>query len=150
MTQFLKAVHRQSRDNARTPMQWTATTYSGFSNSKPWIPVNPNHTEINVDNQEKDPNSILNYYRKMIDFRKSNPTLIHGSYKDIAPDHPHLYIYLREDEKTRFMVVHNLSDSMIGWAPQDSKYKMVMGNYEKTQDGLLHPWESRVYLLDVT
>ena len=48
------------------------------------------------------------------------------------------------------MVVHNLSDSMIGWAPQDSKYKMVMGNYEKTQDGLLHPWESRVYLLDVT
>ena len=150
MTQFLKAVHRQSRDNARTPMQWTATTYSGFSNSKPWIPVNPNHTEINVDNQEKDPNSILNYYRKIIDFRKSNPTLIHGSYKDIAPDHPHLYIYLREDEKTRFMVVHNLSDSMIGWAPQDSKYKMVMGNYEKTQDGLLHPWESRVYLLDVT
>ena len=150
MTQFLKAVHRQSRDNARTPMQWTATTYSGFSNSKPWIPVNPNHSEINVDNQEKDPNSILNYYRKMIDFRKSNPTLIHGSYKDIAPDHPHLYIYLREDEKTRFMVVHNLSDSMIDWAPQDSKYKMVMGNYEKTQDGLLHPWESRVYLLDVT
>ena len=149
MTQFLKAVHRQSRDNARTPMQWTATTYSGFSNSKPWIPVNPNHSEINVDNQEKDPNSILNYYRKMIDFRKSNPTLIHGSYKDIAPDHPHLYIYLREDEKTRFMVVHNLSDSMIDWAPQDSKYKMVMGNYEKTQDGLLHPWESRVYLLDV-
>ena len=149
MTQFLKAVHRQSRDNARTPMQWTATTYSGFSNSKPWIPVNPNHSEINVDNQEKDPNSILNYYRKMIDFRKSNPTLIHGSYKDIAPDHPHLYIYLREDEKTRFMVVHNLSDSMIDWAPQDSKYKMVMGNYEKTQDGLLHPWESRVYLLDI-
>ena len=149
MTQFLKAVHRQSRDNARTPMQWKATTYAGFSNSKPWITVNPNHTEVNVDNQEKDPNSILNYYRKIIAFRKANTTLIHGSYQDLAPDHPHLYIYLREDEKTRFMVVHNLSDSMIDWAPQDSKYKMVMGNYEKTQDGLLHPWESRVYLLDI-
>ena len=150
MTQFLKAVHRQSRDNARTPMQWTATTYSGFSNSKPWIPVNPNHTEINVDNQEKDPNSILNYYRKMIDFRKSNPTLIYGSYKDIAPDHPHLYIYLREDEKTRFMVVHNLSDSTLNWSPHDTKRRVVMGNYEKVQEGLLNPWESRVYLLDVT
>ena len=149
MTQFLKAVHRQSRDNARTPMQWKATTYAGFSNSKPWITVNPNHTEVNVDNQEKDPNSILNYYRKIIAFRKANTTLIYGSYQDLAPDHPHLYIYLREDEKTRFMVVHNLSDSMIDWAPQDSKYKMVMGNYEKTQDGLLHPWESRVYLLDI-
>lgn len=149
MTQFLKAVHRQSRDNARTPMQWKATTYAGFSNSKPWITVNPNHTEVNVENQEKDPNSILNYYRKIIAFRKANTTLIYGSYQDLAPDHPHLYIYLREDEKTRFMVVHNLSDSMIDWAPQDSKYKMVMGNYEKTQDGLLHPWESRVYLLDI-
>ena len=150
MTQFLKAVHRQSRDNARTPMQWTATTYSGFSNSKPWIPVNPNHTEINVDNQEKDPNSILNYYRKMIDFRKSNPTLIHGSYKDIAPDHPHLYIYLREDEKTRFMVVHNLSDLTLNWSPNDTKREVVMGNYEKVQEGLLNPWESRIYLLDIT
>ena len=149
MTQFLKAVHRQSRDNARTPMQWKATTYAGFSNSKPWIPVNPNHTEVNVDNQEKDPNSILNYYRKIIAFRKANTTLIYGSYQDLAPDHPHLYIYLREDEKTRFMVVHNLSDSTINWAPQDSKYKMVMGNYEKTQEGLLHPWESQVYRLDI-
>lgn len=149
MTQFLKAVHRQSRDNARTPMQWKATTYAGFSNSKPWIPVNPNHTEVNVDNQEKDPNSILNYYRKIIAFRKANTTLIYGSYQDLAPDHPHLYIYLREDKKTRFMVVHNLSDSTINWAPQDSKYKMVMGNYEKTQEGLLHPWESQVYRLDI-
>ena len=149
MTQFLKAVHRQSRDNARTPMQWKATTYAGFSNSKPWIPVNPNHTEVNVDNQEKDPNSILNYYRKIIAFRKANTTLIYGSYQDLAPDHPHLYIYLREDEKTRFMVVHNLSDSTINWAPQDSKCKMVMGNYEKTQEGLLHPWESQVYRLDI-
>lgn len=149
MTQFLKAVHRQSRDNARTPMQWKATTYAGFSNSKPWIPVNSNHTEVNVDNQEKDPNSILNYYRKIIAFRKANTTLIYGSYQDLAPDHPHLYIYLREDEKTRFMVVHNLSDSTINWAPQDSKYKMVMGNYEKTQEGLLHPWESQVYRLDI-
>ena len=149
MTQFLKAVHRQSRDNARTPMQWKATTYAGFSNSKPWIPVNPNHTEVNVDNQEKDPNSILNYYRKIIAFRKANTTLIYGSYQDLAPDHPHLYIYLREDEKTRFMVVHNLSDSTINWAPQDSKYKMVIGNYEKTQEGLLHPWESQVYRLDI-
>ena len=53
------------------------------------------------------------------------------------------------NEKTRFMVVHNLSDSTINWAPQDSKYKMVMGNYEKTQEGLLHPWESQVYRLDI-
>ena len=104
-------------------------------------PVNPNHTEINVDNQEKDPNSILNYYRKMIDFRKSNPTLIHGSYKDLAPDHPHLYIYLREDEKTRFMVVHNLSDSTLNWSPHDTKRKVVMANYEKVQEGLLNPWK---------
>ena len=73
MTQFLKAVHRQSRDNARTPMQWTATTYSGFSNSKPWIPVNPNHTEINVDNQEKDPNSILTITVKSLIFANQIP-----------------------------------------------------------------------------
>ena len=71
MNKFLKAVHWQSRDNARTPMQWNASENAGFTTGKPWIPVNKNYPTINVETAEKEADSILHYYRKMIAFSKS-------------------------------------------------------------------------------
>jgi len=85
MEQFLKAVHWQSRDNARTPMQWDASAQAGFTKGRPWIPVNKNYPSINVEAAEKDSGSILHYYRKMIAFRKAHPTLVYGNFEDVLP-----------------------------------------------------------------
>ena len=78
MDEFIKLVHRQSRDNARTPMQWNNKINAGFSATNPWLIVNPNYEKINVEIQENNPNSILNFYRKMIAIRKTNNVLVYG------------------------------------------------------------------------
>ena len=147
MDQFLKAVHGQSRDNARTPMQWDASPQAGFTQGTPWLAVNENYPTINVAAAEKDPNSILHYYRKIMAFRKANPTLVYGDFTDLLPDHPQLYMYRRWDETTAFLMVHNFSDEAIGWKKPSDQYTFTLGNYSTYLVGELAPWESRVYRL---
>lgn len=78
----MKIANRASRDNARTPVQWSAEKNAGFTTAeKPWFYVNPNYTDINVEAAEKDENSILNYYRKLLKFRKENDVCIYGDFK---------------------------------------------------------------------
>ena len=147
MDQFLKAVHWQSRDNARTPMQWDASMQAGFSTGKPWIPVNENHEQINVAAAENDPNSILHYYRKMIAYRKANPSLVYGHFEDLLPQHPYLFVYKRWDDKGTFLVVHNFRDENTNWEQKELGYKMDIGNYATPSSQFLSPWESRIYRL---
>lgn len=147
MDQFLKAVHWQSRDNARTPMQWDASMQAGFSTGKPWIPVNENHEQINVAAAENDPNSILHYYRKMIAYRKANPSLVYGHFEDLLPQHPYLFVYKRWDDKGTFLVVHNFRDENTNWEQKESGYKMEIGNYATPSSQFLSSWESRIYRL---
>ena len=113
MNKFMKAVHWQSRDNARTPMQWDDTEYAGFSSAKPWIPLNENYTSINVAAADVDQNSILNYYRRVIAYRKDNHTLIYGDFEDINPKHKQIFCYRRWDTDREFLIVHNFSDHVI-------------------------------------
>lgn len=147
MDQFLKAVHWQSRDNARTPMQWDATKQAGFTQGKPWIPVNKNYTQINVAAAENDPNSILHYYRKMIAYRKANPSLVYGHFEDLLPQHPYLFVYKRWDDKGTFLAVHNFRDENTNWEHKESGYTMDIGNYAAPSSHFLLPWESRIYRL---
>lgn len=147
MEQFLKAVYWQSRDNARTPMQWNASKQAGFTAGQPWIPVNENYTHINVEAAENTPDSILHYYRKMIAFRKANPTLVYGDFEDLLPDHSQLYVYRRWDENGHYLVVHNFSDQPISWDKPSEEYRVALGNYSTQKEGQLVPWESRVYRL---
>ena len=147
MEQFLKAVHWQSRDNARTPMQWNASKQAGFTAGQPWIPVNENYTHINVEAAENTPDSILHYYRKMIAFRKANPTLVYGDFEDLLPDHSQLYVYRRWDDNGHYLVVHNFSDQPISWDKPSEEYRVALGNYSTQKEGQLVPWESRVYRL---
>ena len=91
----------KGRDNARTPMQWDDSINAGFSEGKPWIDVNPNYLKINVSSQIDDKDSILNFYRELIDFRTSNDTILKGDYKQILFDDKRLFAYERYlgDEK---------------------------------------------------
>ena len=147
MDDFLKAVHRQSRDNARTPLQWNDPQFAGFSTNKPWIDVNSNYEKINVESEEDNPDSILNYYREIIRIRKNNLTLVYGDFLDLEPDNEKLYIYKRWDKQKTFVVILNFSDEKILCDLNDlSSMILVIGNYKKSvYDGFMDPWEARVY-----
>ena len=145
MNKFMKAVHWQSRDNARTPMQWNDLENAGFSSVKPWIDVHENYKTINVASAEEDPNSILHYYRNVIAFRKDNPTLIYGDFKDVYPKHTKLFGYLRWDSKTTFLIIHNFSDHNLNWDNPEKTSVLVFGNYINPDENELAPWESRIY-----
>ena len=145
MNKFMKAVHWQSRDNARTPMQWNDLENAGFSSVKPWIDVHENYKTINVASAEEDPNSILHYYRNVIAFRKDNPTLIYGDFKDVYPKHTKLFGYLRWDSKITFLIIHNFSDHNLNWDNPEKTSVLVFGNYINPNENELAPWESRIY-----
>ena len=145
MNKFMKAVHWQSRDNARTPMQWNDLENAGFSSVKPWVDVHENYKTINVASAEEDPNSILHYYRNVIAFRKDNPTLIYGDFKDIYPNHPKFFGYIRSDSNTAFLIIHNFSDHKLNWDNPHKTCVLEYGNYINPDENELAPWESRVY-----
>ena len=86
----MESIYAKGRDNARTPMQWNADKNAGFTTGEPWIKVNPNYTEINVEAQENDPGSVLNYYRALIQLRKDQDVIRDGDYRDHARLGQHL------------------------------------------------------------
>jgi len=104
-------IWRSGRDNARTPMQWNAGPNAGFTTGTPWLKVNPNYADINVEEQRTRPDSVLNYYRALIRLRKSAPALVYGKYGLLLPDHEHVYAYTRTLDGETYLVVVNLSDA---------------------------------------
>ena len=148
MDVFLKAIHIQSRDNARTPLQWDASKFAGFSTTKPWIDVNENYNKINVELQQDNSDSILNYYREIIRIRKNNLTLIYGDFLDLEPSNEQLYIYKRWDQQKTYFIVLNFSDDKVQWDINNfESMRLVISNHKKSvYDKLLDPWEARVYI----
>ncbi|MEJ8303878.1 alpha-glucosidase [Saccharibacillus sacchari] len=106
---ILRRVLEKNRDHSRTPMQWTDEAGAGFTTGKPWQRINPNHSEINAAEQENDPHSVLNLYRRMISLRRDHPVLTLGTYEPVLDDHEHIYAYLRENDDERWLVVLNFS-----------------------------------------
>lgn len=100
----------KGRDNARTPMQWNASVNAGFTTGTPWLKVNENHTQINVQDALQDTNSIYYYYKKLIAFRKQSDTVIYGDYQLILESHPQIFAYTRKYEKETILVVCNFSE----------------------------------------
>lgn len=144
---FLKAVYTNGRDNVRTPIQWDASPNAGFSDTDPWIKVNPNYPEINVDQALHDPESIFFFYQKMLQYRKDNPTLVYGQFKDVAPTDEHIFAYRRWDENKEYFVVLNFSEAQIPLAQylsDASTWELEISNY-KNASQILQPWEGRVY-----
>lgn len=149
MKKFFEAIQKQSRDNARTPMQWDNKKNAGFSKAKPWIKVNDNYKKINVKNQEKDLDSILNYYKLLIKLRKENSTLVYGKYQDLDPMHTKIFSYKRWDENDVFIIHLNFSNCSVKINSNEIKdYKLVISNYTFAKKSYnLNPWEARIYKL---
>ncbi|MGI1663157.1 alpha-glucosidase [Palleronia sp. KMU-117] len=106
---FIAGANANGRDNARTPMQWTAGPQAGFTTGTPWIEVNPNHATINVAADRADPDGVFAHYRGLIAARKAHRVIVHGRYTPFAEDHPQVMAYARTLGATRLSVIANLS-----------------------------------------
>ena len=150
---MLKAIHVQGRDNARTPVHWNNEPMAGFTSGEPWINVNPNYKKINVAKQEKDPDSILNFYREMVAFRKHHPTLVYGDFSMIQEENNRIFAYLREDEENQYLVIINFSDEENTFELDDqldmSKAVLAVSNYPEPKPSFfdLYPWQANLYEL---
>ncbi|MEX5381590.1 alpha-glucosidase [Cronobacter muytjensii] len=142
---------RTGRDNSRTPMQWDASPYAGFSTHEPWLKVNPNYEMINVESQQHDPHSVLNFYRQMIHLRKREPALIYGRYEPLLDDHEQIYAYGRTLGEERVVVLCNLSGKAAEWEAQALSLDgatCLLANFSEGPEGhRLKAWEARVYKL---
>jgi oligo-1,6-glucosidase len=148
---FLERSKFSSRDNGRTPFQWSNSSNAGFTTGKPWISVNPNYKYVNVDFEESDPNSCLTYFKKLVRFRKTNLTLVYGKYRLLDKDNPNVYSYTREGEGKKFLILLNFTDKEGTANINVVLAKVVMSNYKDilVENGVhtdikLRPYESLI------
>jgi oligo-1,6-glucosidase len=134
LNEFIEAQKITARDNSRTPFQWNAKTNAGFTDGTPWIKINENCKTVNVAIENKDPNSALNYFRKMVELRKTNKTLVYGKYELIDKENPKIYAYTRGEGKDKILVLLNFSKENVTWNA-NNKIKVgatiLINNYPK-------------------
>ena len=148
---MMACIHRRSRDNARTPMQWSAAPNAGFTTGTPWIGVNPNYRTINAEVQENDPDSVLCFYRRLIALRRELPIITEGDYALLLADHPQIFAYQRSWQGQRLYVICSFSAQTFD-APEILPYcggRLLLCNYAPDGDAqTLRPYEARVYLVE--
>jgi len=149
--QRLERLWRSSRDSARTPVQWSDEPNAGFTTAeKTWFHVNPNYPQINVAQQEEDPQSILNFYRKAIALRKSLSCVRHGVYTEHRPLSGEHYLYSMEDAHQKILVVCSFCQRDSYFRPVKgfdlSKAELALCSIPDPAADTLTPYETRVYL----
>jgi oligo-1,6-glucosidase len=152
--ELLEGIHRRGRDNARTPMQWTAGENAGFTSGNPWIRVNGNHREINAESQLHDPGSVLAYYRRLIQLRKEHPVVADGDFRAYEAADPRTFVFGRGLDGTLLFVAINLSGGEATYScPAElagRKSTLFISNYEDVRSLLvtdLRPYEAKAFLV---
>lgn len=153
--QFLREQQEIGRDNARTPYQWDGSRYAGFSVAKPWLRVNPDHTEVNAARELCDPDSVLNFFRRAVTLRKGHPDLVYGSFRPVDADNPQVFAYLREGTGRNYLTVLNFSPKAARFDPKTdlTEAMPLLHNYpappiaEKEGPIELRPYEGILYRL---
>lgn len=150
----LQMINNEGRDNARTPMQWSNSLNAGFSNEKPWIKINPNYTSVNVEAQENDPDSILNYYRKILALKKKNYIFYFGDFQEIEESNPDIYAYIKSNNNESIAVFLNFSNQIkkINFnfnTNKNSNYELIINNYASLERGVnyleLQPYQAVIF-----
>jgi alpha-glucosidase len=145
-----------SRDNSRTPMPWDDGSQAGFSTVAPWIRLNPEYRTINVARQQADPGSTLGFYRRLIELRRREPALLHGRYRLLLKDHASLYVYLRQWQHERIVVICNLRAQPATYRHRGFVLRhadLLLANravpaHPDTRHCVLQPWEARAYRVE--
>ncbi|MEU9291402.1 alpha-glucosidase [Streptomyces sp. NPDC048275] len=149
--QILSALRVAGRDNARTPMQWDAGPNAGFTTGLPWLPVNPDHVEINAAAAVADPDSVYHHYRRLIDLRHTEPVVAHGDFTMLMPDDEQVYAFTRRYRATELLVLGNFSGSPASvpvpadWEGAETVIANVSGTGRLPSTLTLAPWEARVH-----
>lgn len=149
----LKAVSKFSRDNARTPMQWTNGTNAGFTTGKPWLRVNPNYAAINAEEQLADPDSVWNFYKKLIALRKHpvySETVVYGALEPVWEDRHNLMAYYRKGDKT-LLVIGNYQKETQEITLPATYQKVLLNNYKDiiTENNTIRLYGYQVLILEM-
>ncbi len=144
----LRSLRAKARDNARTPMQWNNSENAGFTQSKPWYRVNPNYSQINVENALVDENSVFYCYQKLIKLRRENPIMVYGDYALLLPDDENIYAYTRTYQDKTWLVICNFYKNSVEFSLNGTG-KVLISNYENSctdlKNGRLRPYEAVIY-----
>ena len=135
----LEACSRLSRDNARTPMQWNAEKNAGFTTGTPWLKVNDNYTEINMETQDTDPDSVLNYYRKLIALRKSpayKEVFAYGEFLPVYQNTSSVMAYYRKNEKQRILITANFGKEAVSLTLEYPVKQILLSNMASAEHSL--------------
>ncbi|MBS4974449.1 MAG: alpha-glucosidase [Clostridium celatum] len=149
--EIMESIYAKGRDNARTPMQWDDSENAGFTTGTPWLAVNKNYDKINAKQCLQDENSIFNHYKKLIDIRKNNDTIIYGDYKLLCEDDENIFAYVRELNGDKILVVCNFYDKDVEFKFEgDFNYsKVLLSNYNDSSKMIeklkLRPYEAVMY-----
>ena len=149
--EIMESIYAKGRDNARTPMQWDDSENAGFTTGTPWLAVNKNYDKINAKQCLQDENSIFNHYKKLIDIRKNNDTIIYGEYKLLCEDDENIFAYVRELNGDKILVVCNFYDKDVEFKFEgDFNYsKVLLSNYNDSSKMIeklkLRPYEAVMY-----
>lgn len=143
----MKLVKKASRDNARTPMQWSREKNAGFSTGEPWLEVNPNYININAEDNWFDENSVLNYYIKLIALRKKHSIFVYGDYREHYAKSNKIAYYERNYKGMKLLVICNFTSKEQHFNPiyDLRKFKLILNNYQEDQNYLL-PYQAKIYL----
>ena len=141
----MEAIYARGRDNARTPMQWTAGENAGFTTGTPWLPVNENHNQVNAEAELADPDSVFHYYQKLIALRKEYDIFRDGWFELLDPDNEKVFAYTRDTETAHMLVVCNFTAQTLDWKlPWNYRgAKKLIGNYPDDFE-ILRPYEAYI------
>lgn len=126
---LIHAINVKGRDNARTPIQWDNTKNAGFTTGTPWLHVNPNYHQINVEAALKDPNSIFYTYQKLIKLRHENSIIVDGNFELIKGTRDAVLAYYRKLKDTKWLIVANLSGQKQSFSSTDKVTDQIINNY---------------------
>ena len=140
---IMKSIWARGRDNARTPMQWTAGENAGFTAGTPWLPVNPNYTAINAEAELQDPDSVFHYYRQLIELRKTYDVFRDGAFTLLCPEDEKIFAYSRDTKYSHLLTVCNFTAESLHFdAPENFQgAKKILSNYS-TESEELRPYEA--------
>ncbi len=146
---MLHALAVKSRDNARTPMLWDAGAHGGFTTGTPWLPANPNRTEINAAAAVADPDSVFHHYRRLIELRHTDQVVVEGRFALLLPDHPQVWAFTRTLGDAVLLVLANCSSSPAtvdaGSVPALDGSEVLLPTHGTSYALTLQPWESRIH-----
>ena len=154
--EILAILGAKSRDNSRTPMQWSAASNAGFTNGTPWLKPAANYPVINAEAALADQHSVFWHYRDLIALRKAHPIFTQGDYQELLTGHPQIWAYARRANGQTLLVVSNFYGEPVEFALpaelQSGQGRLLLGNYPDSpaqpQSGMLRPYESLIWLME--